>query len=409
MSGLQEIWIAGMPAGDVDMQRMATAAAGADELTEEILLDHTTRLGGFSAGVVPILPDYYTAGVVAPQVDLVMPLPGGFLSVQPCHVSVAASPGDSGIPEQSMASIHAVYAPGAPGPDVVTSPGGLSGTLRVPTSSPQFAAGDLTNPRIDLLYLTIQRTVTFSQSRRFKSPQTGEVSTFVQPLAQDVTITVNIAQGTPASSPTPPALPTPPAGAWNVPIADVTIPSGYTVGATIPVANVAQVWRRLWLAPGRTRTTTPATIMATAYASATNGRGSARLDSQYGVGKRVAAVFQHASAFSTPIVFDNSIDWSRRRAQIKMMRLTAVGGVSMPLETTTASSVAEAGDSGPVWIPDKSAGFAVYTYAGSSPTSIVWTIDTTTGELLVGMNYTPHASAGDVWHFEVEASDKFTA
>lgn len=407
MSGLQEMVTLGYPATAVDVQRIATVAATADELTEEILLDHTPRLNGYSIGIVPLLPDYPGA----PTSTLVLPIPGGFLSVQPCHVSVAASPADSGIPEQAMASIHAMVGAGATpdGPDAITSPGGLSGTLRAPLQSPQFAGGSGTNPRIDVLYLTIQRSVTISKSRRQKDPTTGSVQTHPVNLAQDVTFTLNIVQGTPASSPTPPAIPASTGTAWNIALVNVAVASGYSSGSAISVSNISPVWRRLWVARERERRDVPATIMAGSYGSGSNGRGSSRMDSQWGSGVKACMVIRHVSGGVT-FTLDNAIDWRRRFVKISMAQVNPVSGTAMPLETTTGVGTQYSVESGLQWSPAApSTAVRIWIYSSSSPTVLFEFDVNPDGSVSVTMTSAPVNSGGDVWYWEITGTDQFTA
>lgn len=97
-----------------------------------------------------------------------------------------------------------------------------------------LAAADPTNPRKDLIYIQHSYGVIDTESRNTKDPLTGVVS--ADPAAEVThgpTITVLVATGTPAGSPSVPATP-----ANSIPLAAVTVPNGATVAGDLTVVDV---------------------------------------------------------------------------------------------------------------------------------------------------------------------------
>lgn len=402
MSGIESLWAAGVPVDQVDMDRMGLAAGSADELVEEILLNHGTS--AVSVGVVPLNPQ-----LQAGYPPLVTQPSGGVFALNPCHISAAVGGALNLIANTAnLANVHAVMRPsGTPGADdTALVAGGLSGTVRdsVSVQTPaSIANGDPTNPRIDVVYVTITRdTAAFNVSRRYKDPGSGTVSTVNQPMASDVKITLAVQPGTPASSPTVPSIPASTSTSWTHALVQVTVPALYVAGSVIAASAIAPVWNRLWISPGRIRKTTPMSSMA--------GAPSPRMDSQWGNGVDRSAVFKHTSSSQTINLDTNVLDWRKRMVKISLMQVNAVVGVSMPLETTTGVGCAVSAESGPQWIPFATAGAeAIWTFTHTSPNITMEFDVSTTGNLSVTIATAPLNSAGDVYFVEFAATDQFTA
>jgi hypothetical protein len=123
----------------------------------------------------------------------------------------------------------------------------LLGRLDYPTESGQVAAKLVGSTRRDLAYLTLTRTST-TASRKFKDPTTGEVSTQTLPWYSDVSVTINIAQGTAGGAAA--TLPADTATAWNLPLCWIDLPAAaYALGGALDQDWITQCWERAWFEP----------------------------------------------------------------------------------------------------------------------------------------------------------------
>lgn len=96
------------------------------------------------------------------------------------------------------------------------------------------------NPRIDLIYETVSESAETSVNIYLKAKGVPNASPVLQsvPLWVATTSTLAVVQGTPAATPGYPALPADTVGNYNVPIAYVLVPDGYTTADTIPNAQL---------------------------------------------------------------------------------------------------------------------------------------------------------------------------
>lgn len=103
-----------------------------------------------------------------------------------------------------------------------------------PTFSYLLANNSSGFPRYDLVYATLTvDTATGSQTRRIKNPTTGVVTSGPETTFLANPVTVAVVTGTGAATPLIPALPADVGGAYNVALAAVLVPNGFTSGTQV--------------------------------------------------------------------------------------------------------------------------------------------------------------------------------
>lgn len=113
------------------------------------------------------------------------------------------------------------------------------------TQTIQLAANSSGDPRFDLIYATVAVDANGpSVSRRVKSTSTGSISTQSVPSYLQCTVTIGVVQGTPYVS-NAPDYPSAPADApssspptFNIPLAYVRVPNGFTSTSTVSTRDV---------------------------------------------------------------------------------------------------------------------------------------------------------------------------
>lgn len=113
-----------------------------------------------------------------------------------------------------------------------------------------IANGDVSNPRWDLVYVTLAVDSTFGETRYKKDPTTKIVSAGTQNTYKKTTATVNVLAGTPGASPARPALPADSGSNYNIPLGYVRVATGFTGATTLGGSDVFEVAPILRLANG---------------------------------------------------------------------------------------------------------------------------------------------------------------
>lgn len=384
MSGVRQIVSGGYPAVDEDMQRMADAAAGADDLAHAF----SCPPGELFKSITPL--DREELGGNQWRSIMQNSVTTGRVSIAPCILVAGPTTGTTAKKQivVQLAKVIQEY-------ETVISAA--------------FASNSSGSTRYDTVYATLQRTNTVIAARKIKDPTTGVIST--QPstvLASEPTVTLSIITGG-SSAPTSPTwggIPADTSTSWNFPLGYIEIPNGYVSGGTLVGMVVRQIWPGGFLPEGRIRACPPASIMAEAY-TGVNGRADTNMGSRFGTRVRRSCVYHHTSAFSALDVLDTSIDWRNRLITIK---------AALPVAHTTTRPT-------PPNVTIVGAAFninsaMIFTGNGSASTALA-SVDTgggnlfevfvdTDGDLKLRANYTPIASSGgDNWWIEVEATERF--
>lgn len=102
-----------------------------------------------------------------------------------------------------------------------------------------LAANSSGNPRWDLVYATVAVDANGpSVSRRQKAPSTGVVTVASVPAYLQSTVSVAVVAGTPGATPALPVLPVDAAGNYNIPLAWVRVPNGFSSSSTVATTDI---------------------------------------------------------------------------------------------------------------------------------------------------------------------------
>jgi hypothetical protein len=399
MSGPRELITAGNPATDTDMQRLADAAAGADDLALEAMLEFAAPASPsvYSKLVTPLWDEYQVGDPLFVPGLLVRPATGGAQGkfvVYPLRVSVSKQ--NDGF---AVGSVEVGFS--------------MKQTARMfSTLVPSNALGA---PRHDALYAVVQRSVSVSGSRRVKSLADGSVSTQSVNLESAPTITLVVATGTTSAFP---ALPADTSTAWNVALAVFDTPNGFTSGDLILQSAIHQIWSRGWIAKNRVQGIVPGSLFTST--GGTYGKPDTPIDnttldaaiaSRWGGEVKIGVVVKQTADVGA-VVLDTSIDWRFRKVAISMLVAKDHGGAHSfpgPELVTKAGSLVSltsgpqyTGDDGlTVWSPSFDPG------DGSGSRSPIFVVDAVTGALSVGLTYARIYGVTTNYYIEVTATDQF--
>lgn len=107
------------------------------------------------------------------------------------------------------------------------------------TQSVVLAANTSGDPRWDLIYEVVAIDTNISDTRFFKNPTSGAVSSGAYVVKKVTTPLLQVVQGTPAPAPTKPSLPSDAGSNYNVPIAYVLVRDGVVGFGEIELVDVA--------------------------------------------------------------------------------------------------------------------------------------------------------------------------
>lgn len=225
MSGTQGVFAEGYPGYYSDIQRVADqAAAAADEvwggLTPPAYLwtDSFGNSGGEATDrtVTPLYGEFGTNGNALHQLVVIPSGTPGKLTVRPVRFTI--------------------------GPDSLEyGSSALVATMSDSMDSALLTANGAGSTRVDLLYATVQRSVSVTGSRPIRN-NSGIITQSVT-LATAPSVTLTILPGTPGAG-VAPALPADGVDSYNVPLAEVGADPGYASGDAIITGKIRQAWSR---------------------------------------------------------------------------------------------------------------------------------------------------------------------
>lgn len=334
MSGRKVLIPAGIGVVDVDLQRIADAAAGADDHALELLMFPGGATGAALKRVAPLFNELRTPPTVGGAADPSFTNPRrlcadagyfggtvGRLRVLPCLLQVVAASTE-------------------PDAQRVTVTGLLAAALDTGT----FGSNSSGSSRTDLVYATVAWATPTAgrRARRVKDTTTGVVTTGDVNVYAELEVSLTILPNATVSS-----LPGDGASSWNFPIAEVTVPNGYTSGGLL--ANVRQKWDRACLNPQMMRGVRAG--VRTAFTNADAGLADADLvnGSRFADHRIVRTSFRHTAA-NALVTLDQGLDWRYREARVTLIRAAThtpggiygefpppdaitVGGTSVQFET----------------------------------------------------------------------------
>ena len=186
--------------------------------------------------------------------------------------------------------------------------------------------GTTAGGRVDTIYATVTREVPTLglRDRRIKNPTTGAVATASTTVYRQPVVTLHIAVGTEASF-TPGAVPADGVESYNVKLAEVWLPAGYTSGGNLYDGSggfIRQKWER-----GGIRNSAIAHVRSGQGMDYTGGAdggvgvevGNSSRGCEYHV---VRSIFRH-TAVTARITLDRGIDWRNRLVRITLLRTAA--------------------------------------------------------------------------------------
>lgn len=181
-----------------------------------------------------------------------------------------------------------------------------------------IANGDVSNPRWDLVYVTVAVDSTFGEVRYKKDPTTKIVSAPTLNTYKKSTATVNVLAGTPGASPARPALPADSGSNYNIPLGYVRVPTGFTGATTLVASDIYESAPVLRLANGA-MSIEPAslpTLQTRIPWPASGNRPAPFLPGGFEGGVIKVVQLQLASAATKSVqngdIIDDSIDWRGR-------------------------------------------------------------------------------------------------
>ena len=181
------------------------------------------------------------------------------------------------------------------------------------------------NPRWTLIYATVTINATGTTAPRYvKDPATGWVSRQTLPLTQTVSIVLTARDGATGASPVRPSLPADSATQFNIALAYVWVPAGFTAGSSsvargsiyecFPPALFSRATGARVLAPADQQYAVGGTVDTRQSGASSSTRTGAYLPpSMLGGATRLIAI--SLSGFPSHAdgdVVDNSIDWRNR-------------------------------------------------------------------------------------------------
>ncbi len=214
-----------------DVNTLGEAAGFADDRVFAELLRMAPYTGTVLKGILPYSEDAPTGSgtdtfaddsfaTVAPSGSS-----NGTLLVRPFRAFVGARTAEGTDSKLSWRDVRsAIY---------LGSPTARNGTIQITTAN---ASGQ---PRWDLLYAAVAVDQNTSAVTRYtKDPITGVITSPTAVVQLVTTVTLGTVTGTASATPARPSIPSDAAGVYYVPLAYVRIPTGYTVGSSIAVADI---------------------------------------------------------------------------------------------------------------------------------------------------------------------------
>lgn len=338
MSGERSLFPPGLGVTELDLQRAADAAAGADDRALSVLMPPGGATGGATVKRVIPLHDELRPRVSGDPIannprilglDAVY-LGGsaGRLRILPFAVQITEGSTPPAAQSVELVAVHAAH-----------------------YDLPALASSTL--GRVDTVYAIVTRYTPGDgvRPRRMKDTTTGVVTTSDQSVYDTPRVTFAVSAGTEGSS-TPGTVPADGVGTYNVKLFEVALPAPYTTG-TILVGISGAYTRQRW-----ERVAVPSRLAGVARAGAVSflanadlGPASAELvnSSRLRDFAVVRSVFRHTAA-NAQVVLDDAVDYRNRDVRVTLTRMasntpvgsfgnypppgnTVVGGRSLVFET----------------------------------------------------------------------------
>lgn len=254
-------------------------------------------------------------------------------------------------------------------------------------------------PRTDLIYAMVTRTASAGAARKVKSV-TGEITSPALTVETKPTVSYVIAAGTTAA-------PADTSTAWNLPLATITVPAGYTEGTVILVSQITQVWLRSFV---------PASAVRSVFGAAFGASGvgvpgvleplAPEPDwSRFGSERTFVTAFTHkANGAGTAFLADRfgNLAWINRIVRFSMIRAVSHAGVYPAPAGVTLPGASVSESSG--WLFVGTSNGTIWT----SARGFVLSLDG--GYLKVGKpagTAADDVTNGDNWLLIVETMDRF--
>ena len=303
----------GAAATAVDMQRLADVACTAEDRVSDTLFTPAWAGDGvFDKKVFPLVPEPGLSPYVRPRLVYPGTITGG-VDILPAFYEVGA-------PGAVSASANTIR---------------QSASKQTLYSLPATAFPSSVGPRIDLVYAKVELVDT-AESRKYKDPNTGAVTTSPVTLYSTPTVTFGVVTGADDGSLTVGDVPADTASAWHFPLAFLFLDNGsggaWTQGTAIAQTRINQFWDSGWIRRHRVQLAESASIMSDLFDPAVNGRASTPLSNRWGASISVSAILQ-VKVDGTGVfkVLDNAHDWSRRFAKIYAGYLAdSIGNAATP-------------------------------------------------------------------------------
>lgn len=249
--------------------------------------------------------------------------------------------------------------------------------------------------RIDLVYATLfvdQNKA--GEDRYIKNPSTGIISSVPTNLPVEIYsyITIGVAVGTAALSPTAPALPSDPPGGFNIPLAYIRLPNGFGALSSTTNDMIFDV------APTVHNGMQPAKEMFAGinFGGPTGSKNkywigatsTGRESRFFGIDSSILSVFNNS-------VVDDSIDWRNRLLEIKA-QTTNIATEEFPWHSSTSTSLPVTGAATTIGLANSflisGANKTVYSVTAAGGTLSLY-VNASTGALTAVISGTPALTA----------------
>lgn len=315
MSGIEGQFPPGLGVTDEDLQRVADVAAAGEDRALSLLAfpggaDGATRI----KRVIPLHDELRTPMTVGSNPNPLWNNPRVLCSAAVYHGGAA------GIVRTLPCAFEVVPVSTVPAAQLAPF------VARLDAFADVGPFGTTAGGRVDTIYATVtwEVPVLGQRDRRVKDPTTGVVATASTTVYRQPVVTIHIAVGTEASF-TPGAVPADGSESYNVKLAEVWLPAGYTSGGNLYDGSggfLRQKWER-----GAVRPSAVALVRSGQGQDYTGGAdggigvelGNSTRGCEYQI---VRSIFRH-TAVTARITLDRGIDWRNRLVRVSILRSAA--------------------------------------------------------------------------------------
>lgn len=330
MSTTRPIWNDGQGLATPDLQRGEDVAGSADDRVHEVVFTP----GSVQKRILPLTEESTSTGV------------NGFTG----NTRIIAVPSTSSLtPAGANGAVRLLPCQLMAGTPSASQQISLAGTNYGVLDTTAITSNASGSTRYDLIYATLNRSVTVTGTRKIKSATDGSLSSPTINLADAPAITLSINPGflTGATAPTTaqinaavPADTAPSsstAGVFNFAIGYVTVANGYTSGTTLAQTAITQAWAGGWVQPHRIQQLRPFPTFYTGAATEKPGGTplTDRWGSQLSYFVHLKLVTATPTSAGATILLDSTIDWRHRLIWGYFFYLGSA--TIYPLETTATT------------------------------------------------------------------------